>query len=72
MIDEMSAAKTGALGGVLGVAAPLAIVLTMGGRSESVIAGIRSWLTANNDVIMATIFVLLGVNFAGQGLAVVG
>jgi cytochrome c biogenesis protein CcdA len=112
-IDQMSVVKTGALGGVLGLAnvknlplaigvgisiaqadlgtgeglvvaivygavaslgvlAPLVVAVVLGDRSGSVIEGMRSWLIAYNNVIMAVIFLLLGVNFVSQGVAVVG
>lgn len=55
----------------LGVATPLVVSALSGEEaSERLLAGMREFLTTYNNVIMAVIFLILGVNFIGSGLVV--
>jgi threonine/homoserine/homoserine lactone efflux protein len=52
-----------------GVAAPLATTLVLGDRARPVLASWRTWLEANNDVVMAVLYLLFGVVLVGKGIA---
>lgn len=54
---------------VLGVAAPLVVVVAMGARSTPVLESWRSWLEANNATVMAVILAVFGVVLLGRGIA---
>ena len=51
-----------------GVAAPLVTTLVLGDRARPVLAGWRSWLEANNDLVMAALYLVLGVLLVVNGI----
>ncbi|WP_336791068.1 GAP family protein [Gordonia malaquae] len=51
------------------VLVPVVLATVAPQRASQVLAGIRSWLTANNATIMTVLFVVLGANVIGKGLA---
>jgi hypothetical protein len=53
---------------VVGVAAPLVVVLVMGERSAAVLGSWKEWLTRNNSVVMAVLFAVFAVVFIGKGI----
>ena len=53
----------------LGVAAPVVIAIAMGDRSRDVLDGLKSWLSANNAVIMAVLLVVIGAKLAGDAIS---
>jgi threonine/homoserine/homoserine lactone efflux protein len=53
---------------VIGVAAPLVVVLVMGERSGAVLDTWKEWLTRNGSVVMAVLFAVFGVVFIGNGI----
>jgi threonine/homoserine/homoserine lactone efflux protein len=53
----------------LGVAAPLVVYFTMGSRAAAILDSTKSWLAQNNAAIMAVIFLVLGAQLIGAGIA---
>jgi hypothetical protein len=53
---------------VIGVAAPLIVVLVTGDRSEGILDTWKAWLTRNGSVVMAVLFGVFGVVFISQGI----
>jgi hypothetical protein len=53
----------------LGVLAPLVVAIAMGPRADDLLGEWRSWLVANNDVVMAVLLTVIGVAVAGKGVA---
>jgi threonine/homoserine/homoserine lactone efflux protein len=53
----------------LGVAAPVVIAIAMGDRSRDVLDGLKSWLSANNAVIMAVLLVVIGAKLVGDAIS---
>jgi cytochrome c biogenesis protein CcdA len=54
---------------VLGVVAPLVVMLSLGDRAHEVIEGWNAWLRQNNPTVMSVLFVVFGVVLIGQGIA---
>jgi cytochrome c biogenesis protein CcdA len=54
---------------VLGVAAPILVMLSLGDRAQDVLRGWDSWLRHNNASVMSVLFVVFGVVLIGQGVA---
>jgi cytochrome c biogenesis protein CcdA len=54
---------------VLGVAAPILVMLSLGDRAPDVLQGWNSWLRHNNASVMSVLFVTFGVVLIGQGIA---
>jgi len=54
---------------VLGVAAPILVMLSLGERAPEVLEGWNSWLRNNNAIVMSVLFVVFGVVLIGQGIA---
>ncbi|MEJ1088618.1 GAP family protein [Microbacterium sp. Mu-80] len=52
----------------LTVAIPVIFVIAAPQKAAEVLAGVRTWLTANNAVIMTVLFVVLGISVVGKGL----
>jgi threonine/homoserine/homoserine lactone efflux protein len=55
--------------GMLGVATPVAIFFALGDRSRTLLDGMRSWMAANNAVIMAVLVLVIGAKLVGDGIA---
>ena len=53
----------------LGTGAPVAIYLALGERSKPLLDRLRSWMAANNTVIMAVLFLVIGAKLLGDGIA---
>jgi threonine/homoserine/homoserine lactone efflux protein len=51
-----------------GVGTPVVLALVMGDRSRDLLDGIKTWMAANNAVIMAVLLLLLGVKLIGDGI----
>jgi threonine/homoserine/homoserine lactone efflux protein len=51
------------------LAVPLVIYFGFSDRAEKILGDMRNWLTANSNVIMAVLFLVIGANLAGNGLA---
>lgn len=54
---------------VLGVAAPIVVMLSLGERAHDVLESWNVWLRHNNATVMAVLFVTFGVVLIGQGIA---
>jgi threonine/homoserine/homoserine lactone efflux protein len=52
-----------------GVVAPLVLTLALGDRSRDLLDALRSWMAANNAVIMAVLFLLIGAKLIGDALS---
>jgi threonine/homoserine/homoserine lactone efflux protein len=55
--------------GTLGVGAPIAIYFALGERSRALLDGLKTWMAANNAVIMAVLVLLIGAKLIGDGLS---
>jgi threonine/homoserine/homoserine lactone efflux protein len=55
--------------GTLGVGAPVVMYLVLGERSRKLLDDVKSWMAANNTVIMAVISLVIGVKLVGDGIA---
>jgi hypothetical protein len=53
---------------VLGVVAPLAVVLVVGERSEGVLDDWRIWLAQHNAAVVSALFLIFGVVLIAQGV----
>lgn len=53
---------------VLGVVAPIVVMLSLGDRAHEVLEGWNVWLGQNNATVMAVLFVVFGVVLIGQGI----
>ena len=53
----------------LGVALPVGIALALGERSREVLDRLKSWLSANNAVIMAVLMVVIGTKLVGDAFS---
>lgn len=54
---------------VLGVAAPIVVMLSLGDRAPEVLEGWNVWLRHNNASVMSVLFLIFGVVLIGQGIA---
>lgn len=55
--------------GTLGTGAPIALYFVLGERSEPLLDRLRSWMSANNTVIMAVLFLVIGAKLLGDGIS---
>ena len=55
--------------GTLGVGVPVVMYLVLGERSRKLLDGVKSWMAANNTVIMAVITLVIGVKLIGDGIS---
>ena len=53
---------------VLGVAAPILVMLLLGGRAPEVLDRWEVWLRQNSATVMAVLFLIFGVVLIGQGI----
>jgi threonine/homoserine/homoserine lactone efflux protein len=53
---------------MIGVSAPLVVVLVTGERSGAILDTWKAWLTRNGSVVMAVLFAVFGVVFIGNGI----
>ena len=54
---------------VLGVAAPIGVMVGLGDRAPGVLRSWNVWLRQNNATVMSVLFVVFGVVLIGQGIA---
>jgi hypothetical protein len=54
--------------GSLGVLGPLALAFGLGERSKPLLDRLRSWMAANNTVIMAVLLLIIGAKLVGDGI----
>jgi hypothetical protein len=55
--------------GTLGVGVPVVMYLVLGERSRKLLDGVKSWMAANNTVIMAVITLVIGFKLVGDGIS---
>jgi threonine/homoserine/homoserine lactone efflux protein len=55
--------------GSLGTGVPVGIYLALGERSKPLLDRVRSWMSANNTVIMAVLFLVIGAKLLGDGIS---
>jgi threonine/homoserine/homoserine lactone efflux protein len=55
--------------GTIGPGAPVAIYFALGGRSEQILAGLKSWMGQNNAAIMAVLCLVIGAKLIGDGIS---
>lgn len=67
--QQVAAAAVYVFVAVLGVAAPIAVMLVLGDRAPGVLHGWNAWLKHNNASVMSVLFVVFGVVLIGQGIA---
>jgi hypothetical protein len=53
---------------VLGVAAPLVVVVALGDRATPILQTWRAWLEQNNATVMAILFLVFAVVLIGKGI----
>jgi threonine/homoserine/homoserine lactone efflux protein len=56
--------------GTLGVGVPLALFFVMGERAVQVLDGMKTWLAANNNAVMAVLLLVIGAKLLGDGIAI--
>jgi threonine/homoserine/homoserine lactone efflux protein len=54
---------------VLGVVAPIVVMLSLGDKAHEVLESWNAWLRQNNATVMSVLFVVFGVVLIGQGIA---
>jgi threonine/homoserine/homoserine lactone efflux protein len=67
--DQLVAFVIYGLIATIGVAAPLVMFFLLGERSAATLDGLKMWLAHNNATIMAVVFLVIGANVLGQGIA---
>jgi threonine/homoserine/homoserine lactone efflux protein len=67
--DEALAYLVFAVIGTIGVAAPVAIYLTMGARAGAVLERLKAWMARNNAVIMAVLLLVIGAKLVGEAIS---
>jgi hypothetical protein len=55
--------------GTIGVGVPVIIYTALGERSRKPLDGLKSWMAANNTVIMAVLTLVIGAKLLGDGIA---
>ncbi len=67
--NDVAAVVIYTLIGTLGVAAPLAVAIAMGTKSEAVLDSWKSWLGQNNAAVMSVLFVVIAAVLIGKGVS---
>ena len=67
--QQVVAAAIYVLVAVLGVIAPIVVMLSLGERAPAVLQSWNSWLRQNNATVMSVLFLVFGVVLIGQGIA---
>ncbi len=67
--EQAIAAAVYILVAVLGVVAPIVVMLFLGDRAHDVLEGWNIWLRQNNATVMSVLFVVFGVVLIGQGIS---
>jgi hypothetical protein len=55
--------------GTIGVGAPVIMYFVLGERSRKLLDGLKSWMAANNTVIMAVLILVIGAKLLGDGIS---
>ena len=67
--DQAIALAIFVLIGSLGVIAPLGLYFGLGSRSAKTLEALKSWMAANNAVIMAVMLLVIGAKLLGDGIS---
>ena len=67
--QEAGAIAVYVLVAVLGVAAPLVVMLAMGEKAQAILDSWKAWLGQNNAVVMTVLFLIFAVVLIGKGIA---
>ena len=67
--QEVGAGAVYVLVAVLGVAAPLVVMLAMGEKAQPILDEWKAWLGQNNAVVMSVLFLVFAVVLIGKGIA---
>jgi threonine/homoserine/homoserine lactone efflux protein len=68
LAQQVGACAVYVLIAILGVAAPILIMVFLGDRAPGVLQGWRSWLGHNSGTVMSVLFLIFGVVLIGQGI----
>ncbi len=55
--------------GTLGPAAPVLVYFALGARAEKVLTEVKTWMVANNGVIIAVLALVIGAKLIGDGIS---
>ena len=55
--------------GTIGVGGPVIVYFALGERSRTLLDGLKSWMAANNAVIMAVLILVIGAKLLGDGIS---
>ena len=55
--------------GTLGVGVPVVLYFALGERSRKLLDELKSWMSANNTVIMAVLILVIGAKLLGDGIS---
>ena len=55
--------------GTIGVGGPVIVYFALGERSRTLLDGLKSWMAANNAVIMAVLILVIGAKLFGDGIS---
>ena len=67
--QEVGAGAVYVLVAVVGVAAPLVVMLAMGEKAQPILDEWKAWLGQNNAVVMSVLFLVFAVVLIGKGIA---
>jgi threonine/homoserine/homoserine lactone efflux protein len=67
--DEVIALAVFLVLGTLGVGAPVVMYFALGERSRRLLDELKTWMAANNAVIMAVLVLLIGAKLVGDGVS---
>ena len=67
--QEVGASAVYVLVAVLGVAAPLVVMLAMGEKAQPILDKWKAWLGQNNAAVMSVLFLVFAVVLIGKGIA---
>ena len=56
--------------GTLGVGIPLALYFAMGERAVQMLDGLKTWLAANSNAVMAVLLLVIGAKLLGDGITI--
>ncbi len=67
--DQVAAVVVYVVVAVLGVAAPLAVMLALGDKAQAILDSWKAWLGQNNATVMAVLFLVFAAVLIGKGIA---
>jgi threonine/homoserine/homoserine lactone efflux protein len=56
--------------GTMGVGVPLVLYFVMGERAVQVLDGLKTWLAAHNNAVMAVLLLVIGAKLLGDGISI--